>query len=122
MEKLIPKAVREVWSPAFRRPRDEFRRRIQRSWNRLKRWHIGPAKAGTTNLLPLLSILLLSLALSAHAETLLLRGATVHTVAKGTLTPGDVLVRDGKIAAVAPHIDEAADRTVDLAGLHLFPG
>jgi imidazolonepropionase-like amidohydrolase len=64
----------------------------------------------------------LALALSAQAETLLLRGATVHTVAKGTLTPGDVLVRDGKIAAIAPRIDEAADRTVDLAGLHLFPG
>ncbi len=65
---------------------------------------------------------LVALALTAHAETLLLRGATVHTVAKGTLTPGDVLVRDGKIAAVAAKIDEAADRTIDLAGLHLFPG
>jgi imidazolonepropionase-like amidohydrolase len=65
---------------------------------------------------------LLVLALAAQAETLLLRGATVHTVAKGTLTPGDVLVRDGKIAAVAARIEETADRTVDLAGLHLFPG
>ena len=59
---------------------------------------------------------------AACAETLLLRGATVHTVAKGTLTPGDVLVRDGKIAAVAARIEEAADRTIDLTGLHLFPG
>lgn len=57
-----------------------------------------------------------------RAETLLLRGATVHTVAQGTLAPGDVLVRDGKIAAVAARLDEAADRTEDLAGLHLFPG
>ena len=65
---------------------------------------------------------LVALAMTAHAETLLLRGATVHTVAKGTLTPGDVLVRDGKIAAVAPRIDQAADRTMDLPGLHLFPG
>ena len=65
---------------------------------------------------------LVAFAMTAHGETLLLRGATVHTVAKGTLTPGDVLVRDGKIAAVAPRIDEAADRTVDLAGQHLFPG
>jgi imidazolonepropionase-like amidohydrolase len=63
-----------------------------------------------------------ALTLSAHAETLLLRGATVHTVSRGTLTPGDVLVRDGKIAAVAARIDEAADRTIELAGLHLFPG
>lgn len=65
---------------------------------------------------------LVALAAAAHAETLLLRGATVHTVARGTLSPGDVLVRDGKIAAVAAKINEAADRTVDLAGQHLFPG
>ena len=67
-------------------------------------------------------IIAFALTFAAHAETLLLRGATVHTVSKGTLTPGDVLVRDGKIAAVAAHLDDAADRTVDLAGLHLFPG
>src|SRR4051812_30735306 len=65
----------------------------------------------TQRLISLVMGALLPLALSAHAETLLLRGATVHTVAKGTLTPGDVLVRDGKIAAVAPRIDQAADRT-----------
>ncbi len=61
-------------------------------------------------------------AAGAPAGTLLLRGATVHTVTHGTLTPGDVLVRDGRIAAVAPRIDEAADVSIDLAGLHLFPG
>jgi imidazolonepropionase-like amidohydrolase len=72
--------------------------------------------------LPAALLVLMASTLSAHAETLLLRGAMVHTVAKGTLSPGDVLVRDGKIAAVAARIDEAADRTVDLAGLHLFPG
>lgn len=70
----------------------------------------------------LAALLLAALTLSAHAGTLLLRGATVHTVAKGTLAPGDVLVRDGRIAAVAARIDDAADRTIDLAGLHLFPG
>ena len=46
----------------------------------------------------------------------------MHTVAKGTLAPGDVLVRDGRIAAVGAHIQAPADRTLDLAGLHLFPG
>ncbi len=61
-------------------------------------------------------------AAAAPAGTLLLRGATVHTVSHGTLTPGDVLVRNGKIAAVAPKIDEPADASIDLAGLHLFPG
>jgi imidazolonepropionase-like amidohydrolase len=59
---------------------------------------------------------------SSDAETLLLRGAVVHTVAQGTLERGDVLVRDGKIAAVAAQIDEKADTVIDLKGLHLFPG
>lgn len=70
----------------------------------------------------LITLILLTSLSSAGAETLLLRGATIHTVAKGTLDTGDVLIRDGKIAAVAPRIDEAADRTIDLKGLHLFPG
>lgn len=72
-----------------------------------------------------LTVILLTLLLPAgplSADTLLLRGATVHTVTKGILTPGDVLVRDGKIATVAANIGEAADRTIELTGLHLFPG
>ena len=69
----------------------------------------------------ILFVLLLPAA-GASAGTLLLRGATVHTVTHGTLTPGDVLVRDGRIAAVAPRIGEAADLSIDLTGLHLFPG
>ena len=68
--------------------------------------------------------LFLALCLAAHArgDTLLLRGAVVHTVTKGTLAPGDVLVRDGKIAAVAPKIAGQADQVLDLKGLHLYPG
>ena len=37
---------------------------------------------------------------SAPAESLLLKNAVVHTVSGETQSPGDVLVRDGKIAAV----------------------
>jgi len=67
-------------------------------------------------------ILAVALASTTDAATLLLRGATVHTVTQETLSPGDVLIRDGKIAAVAARIDEKVDRTVDLTGLHLYPG
>jgi imidazolonepropionase-like amidohydrolase len=56
------------------------------------------------------------------AGSLLLRGATVHTVSDGAPKRADVLVRDGRIAAVAEQIDEQADEVVDLAGMHLFPG
>lgn len=69
----------------------------------------------------LISFLLLALT-TAHADTLLLRGAVVHTVTKGTLESADVLIRDGKIAAVAERIDEKTDRALDLKGMHLYPG
>src|SRR6266850_4107821 len=36
----------------------------------------------------------------ASAATLLLTGATIHTISGETFTPGQVLIRDGKIAAV----------------------
>jgi hypothetical protein len=49
----------------------------------------------------LVAIALLSCVTLANAQTLLIRGATVHTVAcKGVLNNTDVLIRDGKIAAV----------------------
>lgn len=74
------------------------------------------------NRCPLLLLALISLAAPASADSILLRGATVHTVAKGTLSIGDVLIRDGRIAAVAARIEDKADRVLDLKGLHLFPG
>jgi len=57
-----------------------------------------------------------------QAETLLLTGATVHTVSGETLSPGQVLVKDGKISAVGRSLSAADAKTVDLAGLHLYPG
>lgn len=59
---------------------------------------------------------------ASHAASILLTGATVHTVSGPVVTNGAVLVRDGRIAAVGAEVSEAADARVDLAGLHLFPG
>lgn len=56
------------------------------------------------------------------ADALLLRGATVHTVSGPVLSPGDVLISDGKISAVAKRIDSSEARVLDLSGLHLYPG
>lgn len=70
----------------------------------------------------LILTLFVALTATASADTLLLRGATVHTVTKGTLATADVLIRDGKISEVAEKIDAKAERTLDLKGLHLFPG
>ncbi len=59
---------------------------------------------------------------AASAETLFLTGATVHTVSGETITNGQVLVRDGKIAAVASSIAGAEAKQISLAGQHLYPG
>lgn len=56
------------------------------------------------------------------AETLLLTGATVHTVSGETITNGQVLVRDGKIAAVGTSVSSTGAKEVLLAGQHLYPG
>ena len=56
-------------------------------------------------------------------ETVLYSGATVHTVSGETLAPGFVLTRGVKILSVSKAAPATQpDRTVDLKGLHLFPG
>ena len=59
---------------------------------------------------------------SRAAETLLLTGATVHTVSGDTLSPGQVLMRDGKVAAVGRSVSAPGAATLDLHGQHLYPG
>lgn len=68
-----------------------------------------------------LTVIVFSLA-SVFAESFVLTGATVHTVSGATITNGQVLVRDGKIAAVGSSVPAADVKTVSLAGLHLYPG
>ena len=54
--------------------------------------------------------------------SLLVRGATVHTVTRGTFV-GDVLVRDGRIEAAGPGLRAPAGvPVVEAAGMHLMPG
>ena len=62
-------------------------------------------------------------ATAARAETIVLSGATIHPVSGPAIEGGTIVIRDGKIAAVgreAPH--DAAARTIDLAGKHVYPG
>ena len=46
---------------------------------------------------------------SAQSRPILIRAATVHTVTNGTLQPGEILIRDGLIAAVGSSVDAPAD-------------
>src|SRR3954468_8652009 len=59
----------------------------------------------------------------ASAKTTLFKNGTVHTVAKGDIENGQVLVTDGEISAVAKGDENLqADETIDLKGAHLYPG
>lgn len=72
----------------------------------------------------LVAIALLGCAALANAQTVLIRGATVHTVGEqGVLSNTDVLLRDGKIANVGTGLS-APDgaTTVDAKGRALTPG
>lgn len=67
----------------------------------------------------------LALALSVSsglAQNLLLSGATVHTVSGETLSSGQVLIQNGKIAAVGTAIPPSSAQAIDLTGQHLYPG
>ena len=56
------------------------------------------------------------------AESLLLKNAVVHTVSGETISPGQVLITDGKIAAVGETISATGAIAIDLQGQHLYPG
>lgn len=69
-------------------------------------------------------VLLLGLAVPlAQAETLLIKGGKVHTLADaGSFEQADILVRDGRVEAVGPSLDASADRVIDAAGKVVTPG
>ena len=55
-------------------------------------------------------------------KPLLLRGATVHTVSGADLPATDVLLQDGKIAAIGVTLVVPAGATiVDVTGKHISP-
>ncbi len=57
------------------------------------------------------------------AETILIRNATVWTMENaGKLENADVLIRDGKIAAVGKNLSAAGARVIDGTGKHVTPG
>src|SRR5712672_2596572 len=51
---------------------------------------------------------------AAPAETILLYGATIHTASGAALSPGQVLIKDGKIAAVGTALSAAGAETIEL--------
>src|SRR3982751_2810024 len=73
--------------------------------------------------LPYIPLALAFAAFSLSAETILIRNATVLTVTKGTVQSGNVLIQDGKIAAIGKNVSGPSDATVvDATGKYLMPG
>ena len=53
---------------------------------------------------------------------MLIRNATIHTAVQREPIVGDVLVKDGKIAAVGPNLSAEGEEVLDASGLNLYPG
>jgi hypothetical protein len=63
------------------------------------------------------------LSVGAHGADVLIRDATVHTVSsRGTLEHADVLIRDGRIAAVGASLSAAGAAVIDAKSRPLTPG
>ena len=72
-----------------------------------------------------LAIALPLLAFQTHAETILFRNATIHTVTDGVIPNASILVKDGRIVGIGEKLKNArkrADKVVRLNGAHLYPG
>src|SRR5215213_5955240 len=76
-----------------------------------------------TRLFVLLAIIgLFGLPAQAQTETLI-RNATVLTVTRGTLQNTDVLLRNGKIAAIGKNLNASGNaRVIDATGKYVLPG
>ena len=62
-------------------------------------------------------------ALVAHAESILYKAAAIHTADRGTIKGGQLLVTNGRIAAVGRDFDVPANtKFVDLGQLQFYPG
>jgi imidazolonepropionase-like amidohydrolase len=71
----------------------------------------------------LLAAFVLSSALAAEAQTIVVRGGTVLTVTQGTLENATIVIRDGKIAAVGVDVSTPPGATViDASGAFVMPG
>ncbi len=59
-----------------------------------------------------------------QSQPVVLRGATIHTVTKGTISNGTIVMDRGKILAIGgPEVEvPRGAKVVDVAGKHIYPG
>jgi imidazolonepropionase-like amidohydrolase len=62
-------------------------------------------------------------AVDAAPSVILVRNATILTVTHGTIDKGDILIKDGKIAAVGPNLKAPGEaQVIDATGQFVSPG
>lgn len=72
---------------------------------------------------PLALFCLAAFSTLSHGANVVLSGADFHTVSHGVVTGGELLIRDGKIAAIGAKVDAPADaQRIDLKGKRVYPG
>ncbi len=75
-----------------------------------------------TRAMMVFTLVLLCSAGVLHAETLVIRGGTVHPI-PGESFVGDVVIADGLVSAVGPDLPAPSGaNTIDATGMHVYPG
>jgi imidazolonepropionase-like amidohydrolase len=79
---------------------------------------------GTGMLVPAVSDAQVVIPTAAQSQPVVLRGATIHTVTKGTITNGTIVMDRGKITAIggAEVAVPRGAKVVDVTGKHIYPG
>lgn len=58
-----------------------------------------------------------------QSQPVVLRGATIHTMANGVITNGSIVLDGGKIVAIGQDVEvPRGARIVDVSGKHIYPG
>lgn len=69
------------------------------------------------------SVLASSALAAAPSAPVLLSGADLYTVSHGVIAGGELLIADGRIAALGAKVDAPADaRRIDVSGKRIYPG
>jgi len=77
----------------------------------------------TSKILPALFCWTILFGMAVADEPILIKGATVITVTKGTIENGDILIRDGKIEKVGKEIRAPKNcKILDASGKYVMPG
>ena len=81
------------------------------------------ALAGTSLLAPTATQSQVMMPVPPQSQAVVLQGATLHTVTKGTIPNGTIILNGGKITAIGTNLAvPPGARLVDVTGKHIYPG